>query len=102
MACTDLDGRVFPPRTGVVLASGTWGLILPLQRDVAPPFYAWLYSLDTLLPIIDLHQERFWEPKPEGLLGLASFFYLRLHITAGWFLSTLFAAGVVGLVRRIQ
>jgi hypothetical protein len=78
------------------------GLMVPLQRDVSSPFYAWLYSLDTLLPIIDLHQERFWEPKPEGALGLVSFFYLRLHITAGWFLSTLFAAGVVGLVRRIQ
>ncbi|MBI4298367.1 MAG: hypothetical protein HY666_01215, partial [Chloroflexi bacterium] len=93
------------------------GLMVPLSPEVLtaqayettgaipqdyPPFQAWLYSLDTLLPIIDLHQEAFWQPKFETPLGWAAFLYLRLHIVAGWFLSALVAAASVGLVRRIE
>jgi hypothetical protein len=70
--------------------------------DFPPPFYPFLYSLDALLPIVDLHQEGSWQPTAESYLGLESLIYLQLHIVIGWVLSTLFLAGVVGIVRRIE
>jgi hypothetical protein len=76
---------------------------LMLASETQPPtFYAWLYSLDTLLPIVNLQQEDSWAPIPVGILGLSAFLYLRLQIVVGWFLTTLFVAGVAGIVRRIE
>ncbi|NEP80223.1 MAG: hypothetical protein F6K39_19875 [Okeania sp. SIO3B3] len=85
-----------------------------------PEFNLWLYSLDTFIPIVDLHQQTYWLPnsqkgkeiirvylpittdiivsfkiKTGGLLQL----YLWLHIIFGWILTSLWVAGFSGLVR---
>jgi hypothetical protein len=62
-----------------------------------------VYSFDTLLPIIDLHMESYWEPVGGGV-GLSHarlvWWYLRLHIVMGWFLTTVGVLAVTGIVRK--
>ena len=71
-----------------------------------------LYSLDTFLPVVDLHQEYYWWPDAT-MSGSVEVFgrritisgrflrhYLWLQIMAGWLLSGIFIAGVTGLIRN--
>jgi hypothetical protein len=67
-----------------------------------PRFSALAYAADALLPIVDLHQEGFWLPDAGTRAGAFVQVCLWVHIVAGWVLSTLFAAGVTGLVRRLE
>lgn len=53
------------------------------------------YSIDTFVPLVDLHQAKFRLPSGE-LYRL----YLWIHISAGWLLTTLLIAGITGLVRK--
>jgi len=64
-----------------------------------PRFQALAYSLDAFLPIVDLHQERFWLPDAGKPWGAALWYCLWFHILAGWVFSTLFVSGVTGLVK---
>ncbi|SDD92335.1 hypothetical protein [Rhodospira trueperi] len=70
------------------------------------PFNAFWYSLDTLIPLISLGQERAWHPSPIGETwaedprGWAVLIYLYAHILMGWFLSTLTVVALTGLIKR--
>jgi hypothetical protein len=71
------------------------------QRDAAVEIWAPVYSLDTLLPIVDLGQERHWRLVSGASIGGALVqAYLVAHILAGWALATLAIAAVSGLLRR--
>ena len=81
------------------------------QTGTPPQFNALVYSVDAFVPLVDLHQARYWVPDAEkgsvlldwpwitirwgNLLRL----WLWLQIIAGWVLSTLLVVGVSGLVR---
>jgi hypothetical protein len=86
----------------------------------APPHYPMfnpiVYSLENFLPVVELHQDKYWRPNPrhsvrgrtkrEGEPGDASSipsrllrWYLWLHILAGWTITPLLFAGLSGLVR---
>ncbi|MBI5137754.1 MAG: hypothetical protein HZA24_10540 [Nitrospirae bacterium] len=90
-----------------------------------PNFSPFMYSLDTLVPLVNFHMEDYWVPDADrrcdaashGLFGRLARVaglpprgeyrcgmwlrrYLWLHIAAGWFCSTLLAAGLSGLVRK--
>jgi hypothetical protein len=104
---------------GTVLFS--WGrmanVVLPVERK-APAFNAFIYSLENFLPLVDLHMAKYWMPDPNATpsaldwpgsdspaptpfnLGAYLRWYLWLHILLGWFFSSMFIAGVTGLVRR--
>lgn len=71
-----------------------------------------LYSLDTFLPVVDLHQEYYWWPDATAS-GSVNLFgrgitvsggllrhYLWLQIIAGWLLTGIFIAGLTGLIRN--
>lgn len=62
--------------------------------EKSPTFNAFIYSLDTLLPIVDLQQEKYWVPA----IGYPAY-YLWLHIMAGWLLVSVFVAGLTRSVR---
>ncbi len=79
-----------------------------------PEFNSFWYSLDTFLPIVDLHQQTYWLPntKKSGKIPLILFklkigevsgprlrLYLWIHIACGWILTSLWVAGFSGLVR---
>jgi hypothetical protein len=59
-----------------------------------------LYSLDTLLPIIDLQQEKFWLPDASTRIGMLSRWYLWLHIVVGYVLTSLTVVALTGLVKK--
>jgi hypothetical protein len=65
------------------------------QGQKAPHFSALIYTLDLLLPIINLGQRENWVPTR----GWPQFAATAL-IIAGWVLATMFLAGLSGLVRR--
>lgn len=79
--------------------------------DVYPRFNFLVYSVDVFVPLIDLHQAKYWLPNASrgakvlnikgfalhtgGLLRL----YLWVHITMGWAITMLLVAGLTGLIR---
>ena len=68
-------------------------------------FNSFVYSLETFLPFVDLHQGRYWSPSGNPVAGHRLFgrvlpWYLRFQILSGWLLSTLFLAGLTGLVHK--
>jgi len=86
----------------------------------APPHYPvfnpLVYSLENFLPVVELHQDKYWRPNPRhSVRGRATRagepkdaspipsrllrWYLWLHILAGWTITPLLFAGLSGLVR---
>ena len=66
----------------------------PFQTGAAPHFNAVIYTLDLLLPIVDLGQEHAFNPS-----GVEQWFSYLL-IAAGWVLATTIAAGVARVISR--
>jgi hypothetical protein len=62
--------------------------------DPLPAFQPWIYSLDVLLPVVNLHQEEFWIPQ-----GVARW-WAWFSILAGWLLTTVVVAALSGLLRK--
>ncbi|MGH7905833.1 MAG: hypothetical protein ACREP6_04320, partial [Candidatus Binataceae bacterium] len=105
-----------------------WGLILPTNESAFksfvdtgeapafyPPFNSLVYSLENVVPFVDLFQGIHWRPSshcasarrrkifrhsydPRQVEGAVLRFYLCLHILAGWILWPLFVAGMSGLI----
>lgn len=66
------------------------------DRSQYPPHFApWIYTLDLLLPVINLGERENWIAKPGAPQIVAT-----VLIIAGWILATTFLAGLSGLVRR--
>jgi hypothetical protein len=64
-----------------------------------PEFNSWMYSLDVLLPVMEIGQKQYWRPdpsKPSGTLTLNYYYFLSV---IGWVLSLLAVAGFSGLVK---
>lgn len=62
-----------------------------------PAFNAFIYSADTLLPIVDLEMQNNWIPDEDVIPWIRK--YLWLQIFAGWFFSLLAVAGFTGLIK---
>ena len=66
------------------------------------PFDPLVYSIDTFVPLVTLHQEKHWIPQPDGnesawpLVRL----YLWIHIAIGWIITALAAASLTGVVKK--
>jgi len=81
-----------------------------LAKDY-PKFNFIVYSIDSFVPLVDLHQAKYWLPNPNcspelsrcQWLGSCFVSFLRLylwvHIAMGWILTTLLVVGLTGLVR---
>ncbi|GAA2580989.1 hypothetical protein GCM10010411_11940 [Actinomadura fulvescens] len=59
-----------------------------------PAFHAFAYTLDVLLPIVDLGQQKAWNP------GGAAVYWSWALIAAGWILTTAVVAGLTGIIKR--
>ncbi len=82
------------------------------------PFNPFIFSLENFLPLVDLHMAKHWMPDPNATpvplflpfsdsaapvtpsLGRYLRCYLWAHILLGWFFTSMFIAGITGLVRR--
>jgi hypothetical protein len=65
-----------------------------------PCFSPPIFVLDTLLPIIDLHQERNWVPARPRPWGVWYEVLMWVLIASGWILTTAVVAGIGSLWRR--
>ena len=92
--------------------AGTGFWVLPVQTsgegvgsllrppDNYPVFWPSLYSLDLILPIVDLHQSTYWMPDASSRVGSIALAYTWFEIISGWILSTTFIALITGLVKK--
>ncbi|MCO5091051.1 hypothetical protein [Bosea sp. (in: a-proteobacteria)] len=100
-----------PDESRTLVASGpSRGLAVPGQTQLAcfrqrweassyPAFSPWMYSLDTLLPVLDMGQRTFWRPNPGKPGGRGAMGYFYFQSVVGWALSLLAVAGFSGLVK---
>ncbi len=65
-----------------------------------PCFYPAGYAIDTVIPIINVHQAQYWGPDGHAPLGKAWVAGTWIATGLGWALATLLVAGYTGLVRR--
>ncbi len=73
-----------------------------LLSDDYPHFNAFLYSLDTLVPLVDfnLNQKKYWYPNSNSPWGIWLYLYLIFHTIAGWVLASLLAASLAGVIKK--
>jgi hypothetical protein len=82
-----------------LVAGGTWIFdgVYPrgmVRADPAgPAFHALAYTLDVLVPIVDLGQQDTWQPRGAAMYWTWGF------MAAGWLLTSAVAAGLSGLAR---
>jgi hypothetical protein len=69
-------------------------LVLASPGQAHPGFHGAIYSLDTLLPVVDLRQQAVWIPH-----GGAQW-WAWASILAGWVLTTAVVAGLTGILKR--
>ena len=80
--------------------------------EVYPVFNSLVYSIDVFVPVVDLHQVKYWlpnanrgseiiEPTSSATLCTGGLLlgWLWIEIACGWVLTTLFLVGLTGLVR---
>ena len=70
------------------------GRFATMTKDGPPAFHPFIYALDSFVPIVDLHQVRFYLPTSTGLR-----WYLWAHTAVGWLLTTLLIVGATGIIR---
>jgi hypothetical protein len=65
-----------------------------------PKFNAFIYSLETFLPLVKFGISERWAPNANlGIAGSVLRYYLWIHITAGWVLTTLWVGGLTRLIK---
>jgi len=103
----------------------SYGLVTPLSESAYtmdnagtrrvseeyPVFNSFVYSIDVFVPVVDLHQVKYWLPNanrgselvPTGSAALCTggllLLWLWIETALGWILTTLFLVGITGLVR---
>jgi hypothetical protein len=79
----------------LLIGSAVYAIAPPaLQPSAAPHFNAVIYTLDLLLPIVDLGQRDAFNPS--GAEQWLSYFL----IAAGWILATTAATGIARIIKR--
>jgi hypothetical protein len=98
-------------RTGVILPSpqsghGQGGPDNSEQVQLAHSrlkFHPFFYSIDVLLPFLDLHQKSSWwlsEQKTEEWVYFVYEFYFLVQVLAGWLLTGLVVGAISGLIKK--
>lgn len=67
-----------------------------------PCFNAAGYAIDTVVPLINVHQADYWRPNASAVDGQLLVYVTWAGTAFGWALATLIVAGYTGLVRNID
>ncbi len=113
------DRLMVPARLGTFLPKGANGQAKANVTEIPaqyPRFEPSVYSLDALVPFLDLQQEDYWLPNANaGALvssrpciawagcytsGTLLRWYLWFHIAVGWLFGTMFVASITGLIKK--
>jgi hypothetical protein len=65
-----------------------------------PCFYPVGYAIDTVIPIVNVHQADYWGPNGNVPWGYALVVFTWVGTGLGWLLATLAVAGYTGLVQN--
>jgi hypothetical protein len=84
--------QILPSKDNQVSAAASY---LPPHPRI--PFNAFVYSVDTLVPIVDLNQKKNWTVSNSSSFPSGDLLFINTFF--GWLMTTLFAAGVSGLLR---
>ena len=98
--------RIFVPSLGTERT----GLAAPGQSQLAcyrtqpeaatfPPFNMWMYSLDVLLPAMQIGHQTYGAPNVRQPWGYVGRIFLYVQVIMGWALSLLAVAGFSGIVK---
>lgn len=90
--------RVLPGRAFVGQNQLSCFLSQP-EASSYPEFNPWMYSLDALLPVLEIGQKQYWRPDPAKPYGGFTLNYYYFQSVVGWALSLLAVAGFSGLVK---
>ncbi len=71
----------------------------PREASSYPGLNAWIYSVDALLPVLEMDQKAYWRPNPSEPFGTVALNYFYFQSIVGWVLSLLAVAGFSGLVK---
>jgi hypothetical protein len=94
-----LLGTIATPGRAVPGQSQLHCLLAQTEASSYPAFNAWMYSLDTLFPVLEIGQKDYWRPDPAKRWGSFAMGYFYFQAVVGWALSLLAIAGFSGLVR---
>jgi hypothetical protein len=84
---------------GLWVLGGAWFALnepRPVDADQSPAWNPWVFAADTLLPIVDLGQDRYRQ-----LVGASQWIAVAL-VAAGWILATTAAAGAARALERVR
>jgi hypothetical protein len=93
LATVSTSGRAAPGQTQLHC------FLAQHEASSYPEFNAWMYSLDTLFPVLEIGQKDYWRPDPAQPWGPFAIGYFYFQAVVGWALSLLAIAGFSGLVR---
>jgi hypothetical protein len=93
LASNHSQGLAAPGQTQLACFRERW------EASSYPAFSPWMYSLDTLLPVLDMGQRTYWRPNPTKPGGRVAINYFYFQSLVGWALSLLAVAGFSGLVK---
>jgi hypothetical protein len=71
-------------------------------EDGYPCFSPLGYTIDTVIPLINVHQVDYWAPNADSSWGLACVYATYAGTALGWLFATLALAGTTGIVRRLD
>jgi len=92
-AQTAVDGRAEGGQSQFACFQQQW------EASSYPEINPWMYSLDVLLPVLEMDQKTFWRPDPSKPSGELALRYYYFQSIVGWVLSLLAVAGFSGIVR---
>ena len=72
------------------------GMVPQRPEDASHYYSPFWYSVDLLVPVIDLHATHVWMPRHDRPFAQI---YMRVHRLAGWFLIPIGVAAVTGLIK---
>ncbi|MFC5822198.1 hypothetical protein [Nonomuraea harbinensis] len=87
-------GAAFWFSVGAVDCNSSTAGLCPVKADEHPTWDPWLYSLDLLIPLIDLGHEQAWDP-----IGISKIVMIVL-VVSGWVLTTTIIAAASRTLRR--
>jgi hypothetical protein len=90
---TVVQGRALPGQTQLDCYRSQF------EAQSYPELNVWMYSLDTLFPVLELGQRSYWRPDTLQPWGRVTIGYYYFESVVGWALSLLAVAGFSGLVR---
>lgn len=87
------------------------GVIVPMEKDEQigrlrkgyskfSILGALVYSIELFVPVVDLRMAKFWIPDANKWWGDVIRWYMWVHISAGWILTTLLIVGLTGLIKN--